>query len=453
MTNRIPPGPQGHPLFGNIQAFTQDTLQFLLDMRAYGDIARFKFGPFPAYVVNHPEFIHDILVTQASKFYKTSMTKTVTKEVLGTGLFTNDGDSWKRQRKLVQPAFHTRRIANYADVMVGYASQVADHWQQGQRVDVEREMTALTMRIVSKTLFDAEVTGEEDELSQAVTTVLSVIDQRFNQLLPRPAWLPTATNRQMHSATKRLNTIIQGFIDERRRSGQDTGDLLSMLLMAQDEVGGDSMSDKQVRDEAMTLFGAGHETTANALTWAWYLLSQNPEVEQQLHGELDAVLGGRLPTFSDLAQLQYTEMIVKEAMRIFPPAWGVTREAIEDVTVGGYTFKKRSIFIVNIYGVHRDERYFPQAMTFDPERFSPENEKNITKYAYLPFGAGPRVCVGNAFAMMEAKLIIATLAQRFRLSLLPGHPVAPERIFVLRPKHGMAMNVSLRETADAPAFA
>lgn len=450
MTHLFPPSPKGHPIFGNIREFTSNTLQFLLDIRAYGDLASFKFGPFRAYVINHPDIIHDVLVTQANKFYKTSATKGVTKEVLGSGLFTNDGDSWKRQRKLVQPAFHTKRIANYADVMVDYANQAADTWQEGQHVDVGHEMTALTMRIVSKTLFDAEVTGEEDALSQAVTTVLSVIDKRFNQLLPRPSWLPTATNRQMREATKQLDTIIQSFIDERRRSGEDRGDLLSMLLMAQDEDStAQGMSDKQVRDEAMTLFGAGHETTANTLTWAWYLLSQNHEMEERLRAELDGVLGGRLPTFEDLPQLQYTEMVIKEAMRIFPPAWSVSRQAIEDVTVGGYTFKKGSIFLINIYGVHRDERYFPDAMTFDPERFSPENEKNITKYAYLPFGAGRRVCIGNAFAIMEAKLIVATLAQRLQFSLVPGHPVAPERIFVLRPKHGMAMNVRLRDRAFA----
>jgi cytochrome P450 len=251
--------------------------------------------------------------------------------------------------------------------------------------------------------------------------------------------------------TARLDEMIQKFIDDRRASGEDKGDLLSMLLLARDEDGTGQMNDKQVRDEAMTLFGAGHETTAVALTWTWYLLSQHPEVEARLHEELNIALGGRQPTLEDLPRLPYTEMIIKEAMRLYPPAFGTTREANTNAEIAGYTIKKGQVVYVNIYGVHRDSRFFPDPDRFDPERFSPENEKQIQKYAYLPFGGGPRVCIGNAFAMMEARLILATVAQKYRLKLAPGHQVAPSRLFTLRPKFGMKMVAARRESVLNPA--
>jgi cytochrome P450 len=242
--------------------------------------------------------------------------------------------------------------------------------------------------------------------------------------------------------------MIQRFIDDRRKSGEDKGDLLSMLLMARDEDDGGGMTDQQVRDEAMTVFGAGHETTAAALMWTWYLLSQHPDVEARLMEELDTVLGGRTPQLSDLPRLTYTEMVIKEAMRLYPPAWSVTRQTVgDDVVISGYPIKQGSVVILNIYGVHRDARYFPDPERFDPERFSPENEKTIPKHAYLPFGGGPRVCIGNAFAMMEARLIVATIAQQFHLSLAPGHNVEPQRVFTLRAKYGMKMVATERERA------
>jgi cytochrome P450 len=439
-----PGRPKGHFLFGNLREFSADTLSFLLDMRQYGDFVECRFGPFPFYVINHPDLAHEMLVTQASKFYKSSITKRVMYKAVGEGLFTNDGDSWKRQRKLSQPAFHTMRIANYATVMVEYAQNMIAKWRSGEKLDLEREMNALTMQIVSKTLFDASVDGEEDELSKAVKIILSTTDKRFNRLIPLPEWLPVEENKQMNWALKRLDEIIQEFIDERRKTGEDKGDLLSMLMAAQDEEHG-GMSDKQLRDESVTVFGAGHETTSGALTWTFYLLSQHPEIEAKLQDELQTVLNGRPPTFADLPRLPYTEMVIKESMRLYPPAWGVTREAIEDVNLSGYRMEKGRIAIANIYGMHRDSHYFPDAEKFIPERFSAENEKHINKYAYLPFGAGPRICIGNAFAMMEARLLLATIAQAFELSLAPGQKVAPERVFTLRPKYGMHMVAKARE--------
>jgi cytochrome P450 len=439
----IPPGPKPRFPLGNIPEFSRDTLQFLLDIRQYGDLSSFKFGPFTAYVATHPDLVHQVLVTDADKARKPLGIVSALYPVLGNGLFSSDGEFWKRQRKLVQPAFHTKRIGAYGQVMVDYASALGDRWQSGQTYAIDHSMTDLTMQIIARTLFDADVSGETSEVGQTISTVLDFVNHRLDQLFPLPLWIPTAKNRDFKQAVGRLNALIYRFIDERRKSGKDNGDLLSMLLMAQGD-DGSQMSDLQVRDEAMTLFGAGHETTAVTLTWTWYLLSQHPEVEAKLHEELARVLGGRTPTIADLPNLPYTEMVIKETMRLFPPAFTASRQMLEPITLGGYAIPKDSVVLINIYGLHRDARYFPEPDRFDPERFSPENEKRLPKYAYLPFGGGPRVCIGNAFASMEARLILATLAQRFHLSLAPGHQVVPERKFTLRPKFGMKMVVTER---------
>lgn len=440
-----PPVIPGEFFYGSMRQFNRDTLRFLDDSRAYGDFVKFFFGPFPVYIANHPDVVHEVLVAKADHFYKSRMTKQVMKSTVGDGLFTNDGASWKRQRKLAQPAFHTKRIAAYADAMTHYASQLIAGWRDDALLDIEREMTALTMQIVGKTLFDAEIT-EEDATGAAVRTVLRSIDKRFNQLLPTPEWLPLRENRQMKAAQKHLDGVIQAFIDERRKTGEDRGDLLSMLLLAQDENQG-SMSDKQLRDEVMTIFGAGHETTSGALTWAWYLLSQHPQIAAHLHEEIDRVLGDRLPTYADLTRLPWTDMIIKEAMRLYPPAWGVTRETIAPVSIHNYPLRRGVTVVINIIGIHHDARFYDDPGAFIPQRFSAENEKNIPKYAYLPFGAGPRVCIGSSFAMMEARLLLATIAQKFTLSLAPSQVVVPERVFTLRPKFGMKMVARLRQPA------
>jgi cytochrome P450 len=326
-------------------------------------------------------------------------------------------------------------------------------WTPGSTQPIDHEMADLTMSIIAETLFNAEVGPEADAIGAAVTTVLSIMNERFNRLIPTPNWLPIPENRVFKREIARLDALIQRFIDERRRTGEDRGDLLSMLLLAQDEDDGGFMTDKQVRDEAITLFGAGHETTSNALMWTFYCLSEHPEVEARLHAEVDSVLGDRPPTLEDLPRLPYTEMVIKESMRLYPPAWATTREPNTDVIVGGWPVKRGEVILLNIYGVHRDARFFPDPERFDPERFRPENEKLIPKYAYLPFGSGPRVCIGNAFAMMEARLILATIAQRFALRLAPGHTVKPERMFTLRAKGGMPMIVVPRQPAAEPVSA
>jgi cytochrome P450 len=437
------PGPKGQFLLGSINEFNNNTLEFVKDIRRYGDLAKFKFGPFPIFVVSHPDYIHDVMVKNADKYYKPSFNKAILEAMLGNGLFINDGDSWKRQRRLVQPAFHAKRISAYADIITNYANELGDEWQKGGTRRIDLDMTAITMRIIAKALFDADIRHDTAEVGEAIRDALEVAEGEFKTPFPIPRWLPLERNRKLRRVVARLDKLIQDFINERRASSEDKGDLLSLLLSARDE-DNTTMTDKQVRDEAMTLFGAGHETTAVTMTWIWYLLSQNPQAEAKLHEELDHVLGGRLPTMEDLALLPYTEMIVKEAMRMYPAAWGTSREVHEPVLLGGHMMKKRQTVFINIYGMHYDPRFFENPEQFNPERFSAENEKLIPKYAYVPFGAGPRICIGNAFAIMEARLILATLAQRFELSVAPNFKVVPDRQFTLKPKYGLEMVIQER---------
>ncbi|MBK8020416.1 MAG: cytochrome P450 [Chloroflexi bacterium] len=446
----VPPGPRGSFLIGSMREFSRNSLNFMTDQRQFGDVSSFMFGPFRVYVANSPEPIHEVLVTRADKFHKSATIKRVLNPLLGQGIFTSDGELWKKQRRLVSPAFHTRRVGAYGAVMVDYAGQMVASWRDDQVLEVDHEMAGLTMRIISKILFDAEVGPDADIISASVSDALHVVNDRMNRFFASPRWVPTRENRLYYGAIERLNALIFRFMADRRRSGEDKGDVLSMLLAAQEE-DGERMTDEQIRSEAMTLFGAGHETTALALTWTWYLLSQHPDVEARLHEELTRVLGGRAPEVSDLPQLAYTEQIVKEAMRLYPPAWGTSRDSIEEVEIGGYTLPKETVIMIPIFAVHRDPRWWNNPEMFDPDRFAPEAEKQIPKYAYLPFGAGPRVCIGNALAMMEAKLVLATVAQRYTLDLAPGQKVEPERVFTLRPKYGMKMIARQREMA--PAFA
>jgi cytochrome P450 len=441
-------GPKGQFIVGNAQQFNRDSLNFLLAIREHGDIAVGKFGPFPMYFFNHPDYLREILVTQASKVSKDRITKQVLSPTLGNGIFLSDGDFWKKQRALMQPVFHAKRIFDYGETITRYTEELITEWQNGATRAVDADMTAVTMRIIAKVLFDCDIHGEESGFSKDIKEILHIMERRFKTALFNFDWMPTPQNRHMAEVVKRLDTIIQRFIDERRKTGEDKGDLLALLLSAHDE-NNEFMSDKQVRDEAMTLFGAGHETTAVTMAWVWYVLSQHHDVQAKLHEELDRVLGGRTPNVNDLPNLPYTEMVIKETMRLYPAVFATTRIPKEEITIGGHTFKPPESLILNIWGVHRDARFFPEPDKFDPERFSAEREKDIVKYSYLPFGAGPRVCIGNAFAMMEARLILATVAQRFTLDVAEGLTVEPDRQFTVKPKYGLSMVVRERERAMA----
>jgi len=424
---------------------TFDPLAFELNSAlTYGDLAYWQIGPMKAYQLNSPDLIRRILVEEPQKYYKAKLFKNAFSKIAGNGLLTSDGEFWKRQRKLAQPAFHYRRIEAYAQVMVEHTLRMLHGWQSGQTRDIFQEMSKLTMGIVAKTLFNADVGAEAHRIGVLMTEVLDATNRRLMNLVQVPDWLPTAAHQREAQALKAFDEIILSMIEERRRSGKDQGDLLSMLLAAQDE-DGSQMTDKQLRDETMTLFIAGHETTANALTWTLYLLAEHPHIEAKLRYEIDSVLSGRTPTVRDLAQLPYTEKVIKEALRLYPPANGFTREPIEDVAIGGYPIKKGSLIMVHAWALHRNPKYFQNPEQFDPERFLPENEKKIHKYAYLPFGGGPRICIGNTFAMMEARLILATLYGHFDFALVPGQRIIPEQLVTLRPKYGIRMALTARE--------
>ena len=436
-----PPGPKGHLLVGVLPEFRKDPAGFLEKMaRRYGDVVYIPLGRQHIYCVSHPEAVRDVLVTHQNKFEKSRMLERA-RVLLGDGLLTSEGGHHRRQRRLVQPAFHRDRLAGYGAVMVDRAALVRDQWQSGQSFDVLQEMMRLTLAIVAQTLFSTEVDSEADEIGTALTEVFSLFEiilMPFSEILEK---LPLPAVRRFKRARKRLDETIYRLIAERRASGVDAGDLLSMLLMArieEDEEGSGGMSDEHVRDEALTLFLAGHETTADALTWAWYLLSQNPEAEAAFHAELDRVLAGRLPSFDDLPQLRYTEAVFAEALRLYPPAWGIGRRALEDYQVGDFAIPARSVVLLSPYVVHRDPRWFPEPLAFRPERWLAEDSAR-PKFAYFPFGGGARVCIGERFAWMEGTLLLAVIGQRWRLRLEAGHRVETHARITLRPKFGLRM--------------
>jgi cytochrome P450 len=446
VTTTRPPGPKRQLLGGNFLAFRRNALDFL--QRAaheYGDIVYFRMGPQEVFFLNHPDYVRDVLVTHHQNFIKGRALQRA-KRLLGLGLLTSEGEFHRRQRRLAQPAFHRQRVASYASVMTDYGARTRERWQDGETLDISHEMMRLTLAIVGKTLFDADVEEEAQEIGQALTDVMNLFDVLllpFSEYLDK---LPLPQTRRFHKARERLDATIYRMIEERRRSRQDRGDLLSMLLIAQDEEGNTGrMTDEQVRDEALTIFLAGHETTSNALTWTWYLLSQHADVEAKLHEEIDAVLGSRLPTTDDVPRLRYTEMVLAESMRLYPPAWALGRLAINDYEVGGYRLPARSLILLSQYVAHRDPRYFPDPTRFDPERWTPEARESRPQYSYFPFGGGPRRCIGEGFAWMEGILLIATLAQHWRLRLVPDHPVKLNPVITLRPKHGMRMSVVRRQ--------
>jgi cytochrome P450 len=414
--------------------------------RDYGDIVTMRYYNFRVYFVSHPDFIEQVLVTDNRKFIKGRILRK-NRQLFGNGLLTSEGDFWLRQRRLAQPAFHRGRIASYADTMVRFASRIASEWRGGEERDIHAEMMRLTLSIVAKTLFDADVDREAQRVGHALEAIMQ-LNSDFRKLILTPTWLPTPRKVRATIATAKLNRIIYRFIDARRASGTDNGDLLSMLLAARDD-DGSRMTDRQLRDEAITIFLAGHETTANALSWTWMLLAQNPNVEAKLHDELDRVLGGRTPSVDDLPRLHYTSLVVTESMRLYPPAWGMARIAIEETEIAGYPIPKGCGVSLAQWVVHRDPRWFEAPLEFRPERWEGDLARRLPRFAYFPFGGGPRQCIGNNFAVMEASLLLATLAQQFRISLLPGREIIPAASITLRPKTGIWGRIEKRNTAAA----
>ena len=423
-------------------AITRRPLSFLPSLKeTYGDIAMFRIGRQPIVLASHPDQIRDVLVTHARNFHKGRGLERA-KMLLGEGLLTSEDEFHLRQRRLAQPAFHRARINAYGDIMATYAERRADHWHDGDVLEVNHEMAAYTLAVVGKTLFDADIESEAHEIGEALAAAIAAFNYTVLPMAPLLMHLPIPMARRYKRGRQRLDATIFRLIAERRASGEDNGDLLSMLLLAHDTEGdGAGMSDLQLRDEAMTLLLAGHETTANLLTWAFYLLSQNPEAEARLHSEIDALDTTSLVA-ADVARLPYTRAVVAEAMRLFPPAWIVGRRAVAEYRIGEYTVPARTIILMSQWIVHRDPRWWRDADRFLPERWLPGGsamDPGRSKFSYFPFGAGTRVCIGEQFAWMEGILGLATFARRFVLRMVPGHPVVPRPIITLRAQYGMRM--------------
>jgi cytochrome P450 len=440
-----PPGPKGSWLAGNLREFRRDRLGFLTAcFHQYGDVVAIRLGPKKAWLLNHPDLVEEVLVTKSRHFIKHFALRQ-TRRTLGNGLLTSERNFWRQQRKLAQPAFNRERVAAYGRVMVEFTERMLRAWSGGQVRDIQDEMMRLTLEIVAKTLFDADVSGTSAAASAAMETLMKCFTARVSKVIKLPESIPTPANLRLRRAARQLDDIVFTMIKARRASGEDRGDLLSMLLHAQDDVDGRRMTDQQLRDEAMTLFMAGHETTANTLAWVWLLLAENPDTEAKLHAELDEVLGGRAPELPDLPRLRYADWVVTEALRVYPTVWMLGREAVEPCTIGGYHVRKGLTLFMSQWVLHRDARFFEDALTFRPERWADGLARRLPRYAYFPFGGGPRICIGNIFAQMEAVLLLATIAQRFRLRLASGARVRPLPTMTLRPDGGIKMVLSERQ--------
>jgi len=446
---KFPPGPSDGLQRWSLGPLHDNPLEYFTKIACeYGDIAGLRVLNFKTIFINHPDLIEEVLVTNARKYSKGRVLR-ANRHVFGDGLLTSEGDFWLRQRRLAQPAFHRVRIASYAATMVEYTQRMLDGWRGGEERDAHQEMMRLTLQIVGKTLFDADVERDAQEVGKSLELLLE-IGANFRRAIFVPHWLPTPANLRVKREVAQIEKILYRIIGERRASGRDAGDLLSMLLSAQDE-DGSRMTDRQLRDEAITLFLAGHETTASTLSWTWWLLAQNPAVEAKLHAELDAVLGDRAPSLDDLPRLAYTGHGITESLRLYPAAWGMARLAVEDHEIAGYPVRKGMGVAMAQWVVHRDPRWYDAPEEFRPERWEGDLMKRLSRFAYFPFGGGPRQCIGNAFALMEATLILATIARKFRMRLAANHPVAPLASITLRPRHGVRVTLESRGNNAAEA--
>ncbi len=440
---KFPPGPPPNLIRSLFGAMQQNPLDYFTAMaQKYGDVSGMRIGKFRSLFINHPDLIEDVLVNNARLYYKGRILR-ANKYLFGEGLLTSEGDFWLRQRRLAQPAFHRARVNAYAATMAEYAEQLIATWRNGEARDIHEEMMQLALRIVSKTLFDADVTRDAKEIGETLDVLLQIA-ANFGRTILVPLWVPSPRNIRAKLGIKRLEKVIYRIIAERRANGRDTGDLLSILLHAQDE-DGTHMNDRQLRDETITLFLAGHETTANTLAWTWWLLAQNPAVEKKFHEELDGALGGRVPEVDDLPKLAFLNSVLTESLRLYPTAWGMARLAAEEHEIAGYPVRPGYGVAFAQWVIHRDARWFDAPLEFRPERWDNGLAKQLPRFAYFPFGGGPRQCIGNTFALMEASVVLATIGQRFRFQLVPNHKVTPLASITLRPKNGIQVRLETRK--------
>jgi cytochrome P450 len=456
MTNphpRTAPGPRGDPLLGHVLRAWREPISLMVEAASgYGDVALLRFGPFLRYyVLGSVGGVHHVLQANAKNYVK-SRNYAGLKYVLGHGLLTSEGEFWKRQRRLAQPAFHHQRLPRFAETMARLANEHAGRWPVGETVDMHAAMMRLTFRIVGQTLFSADVEGDAAEIGEALEVGLRWAQDYAEQIVRVPPWVPTPSNVRFRRALSRLDALVLRIIRERMASASDPDDLVGLLMAVRDEVTGERMSERQLRDEVMTIVLAGHETTANALAFTLHLLARHPEVEQRLHAEVDAELGGRAPAFGDLPRLPYAARVVQEGLRLYPPAWCFEREAIADDVIEGFHVPAGSMIALCPYTLHRSTRYWTEPERFDPDRFLPERSSDRPKQAYLPFGDGPRVCIGKAFAMMEATIILAVVAQRFRVGTTEkGAELDLDPGVTLRPRGGVSLRLWARGTSRSEA--
>lgn len=442
---RRPPGPKGWFLLGSMLEMSRDWLGFYTRCaKEYGDVVRFRIAHVPIYLLVNPRDIEYVLVTNASNFTKSADYRALAR-ILGKGLLTSEGEFWRRQRSLIQPAFRHENILSYATVMTGAAGRMLDGWRDTETRNLHEDTMRLTLEIVAQCLYGAEVAEVAERVAQALDIAAQTFLAAASQALIFPFDVPDLFTPRLRRAIRELNNVINSMIRARRASNQPRGDLLDTLLRARDAEG-KPMSDAQLRDEMMTLFVAGHETTALVLSWTCYLLAQNREVEARLVAELRAVLGNRSPVPEDLPRLRYTEMVLKEAMRLYPPAWGIGRRAVAECEIGGYRVPAGTNIFILQWLTQRDPRFFPDPERFDPDRWrqDPVRSGKIPRFAYFPFGGGPRVCVGASFAMIEATLLLAMIQQKYHLDLAPGRSVEVFASATLRPKHGVHVVVHRR---------
>ncbi len=447
-----PPGPAYILPYRLLRKFLRDPLKVLIDIsHTYGDIAHFKFGGQNVYLLNHPDYIEDVLVTNYKNFIK-SRGLQVSKRLLGNGLVTSEGEYHDKQRQLIQPTFYPKRIKSHADMMVKQALDICNSWHDGTILDIHKEMTKLTLAIICKTVLGYDIDPEHDEVGDALLVCMKYFNRLlmpFGELIEKIPLLPI--NKGFRKAKSDLDSIVYRMIKEHRKKldkeheKKEDDDLLLTLLQAQDEearIG--RMTDQQLRDEVMTIFLAGHETTANALTWTFYLLSEHPAIERKLQQELDSIFGSNRTTITidDVPRLEYTQKILTESMRLYPPAWALGRQAIDDYKVGGYTIPKGSIILMSQYVMHRNPRYFPEPERYYPDRWTEEFKKQLPRFSYFPFGGGIRGCVGEPFAWLEAILLLATICRQWRMKHVPSHKVELKALITLRPKYGMHMKIT-----------
>jgi len=442
---RFPPGFQRNLLWFAFRKLrpANPILLFQHLAQEYGDIAHYKIGWHHIVFLNHPDYIREVLVVHNDNFIK-ERTVQRTKMLLGAGMITSEGAQHRLQRQVAQPAFHRQRIPEYATTMVQEAARLRDRWKPGEQRDIAIDMMHLTLNVVAQTLFATDLRDEVDELADAINRIMSLYN--FLVMLPAAEWLVHVRPPGLAAfvrARKRIDAVVYRMIAAHRQRSFGGGSLLDLMLAASPDQS--PASEQSLRDQVITIFLAGYETVANALSWTWYLLSQNPECQRRFHQEIDRELQGRLPTLDDVPRLRYVEMVLAESMRLYPPAWAMGRYARDDFQLGEFFLPAKTTVLISQFITHRDARLFPDPLRFDPERFTLEARSRRSKLTYFPFGAGVRQCIGESFAWMEGVLLLATLAQKWKLSLVPGHRVEPEPLITLRPKYGMRMEVESRE--------